>query len=96
MSGWEGEGRHRPTLVSRSEAGAGVGAAVSSGVDCLQMILGATIAGILAANHRTMGKWEIINFCTLLQYWGSPLLIKLASFYFSRKITGGAAMEDHS
>ena len=93
MSGWEGEGRHRPTLVSRSEAGAGVGAAVSSGVACLQMILGATIAGILAANHQTMGKWEIINFCTILQ---SPLLIKLASFYFSLKIAGGAAMEDHS
>ena len=93
MSGWEGEGRHRPTLVSRSEAGAGVGAAVSSGVACLQMILGATIAGILAANHPTMGKWEIINFCIILQ---SPLLIKLASFYFSLKIAGGAAMEDHS
>ena len=59
MSGWEGEGRHRPTLVSRSEAGAGVGAAVSSGVACLQMILGATIAGILAANHRTMGEFAL-------------------------------------
>ena len=59
-------GRHRPTLVSRSEAGAGAGAAVSSGVACLQMILGAIIAGILATNHLTLADNEPLNYTAVL------------------------------
>ena len=78
MSGCWWEGRHRPTLVSRSEAGAGVGAAVSSGVACLQMILGAIIAGILAANHRTLADNEPLNFTAVLGVTTTHYIDKLS------------------